>query len=153
VAARDAVRGHLDLPNDRTFRLTARKGTIPLTLVNGNPVAVRVQLVLSSDKLEFTQVHHGDRSRQVIGGLDLEPGTRTLTIPVQARASGTFNLRIALLTPDGTELRRSRLTIRSTVFSGVGIVLSIGALLFLLLWWAKHWRTSRRTGHLVEAPA
>ena len=39
------------------------------------------------------------------------------------------------------------------VFSGVGIILSIGAGLFLLAWWAKHWRTARRARHLVEAPA
>jgi hypothetical protein len=88
----------------------------------------------------------------VLADLDLAPGTRTLTIPVQARASGTFNLRASLLTADGAELRRSRLTIRSTVFSGVGVVLSIGAGLFLALWWAKHWRTSRRARILVEAP-
>jgi hypothetical protein len=150
--ARDDVRDRLELPNQRTYRLTAREGTIPLTVVNGNSFPVHVQLQLSSDKLEFTQVHQGDRTRQVVP-LDLQPGNRTVTVPVQARASGTFNLRATLLTADGTELRRSRLTIRSTVFSGVGIILSIGAGLFLLLWWAKHWRTARRARHLVEAPA
>jgi hypothetical protein len=152
TASRDDVRDRLELPDQRTYRLTAREGTIPLTVVNGNPFPVHVRLQLSSDKLEFTQVHDGDRSRQVIG-LDLAPGNRTVTVPVQARASGTFNLRASLLTADGAELRRSRLTIRSTVFSGVGIILSIGAGLFLLLWWAKHWRTARRARHLVEAPA
>jgi hypothetical protein len=149
---RDDVRDRLELPDQRSYRLTARKGTLPLTVVNRNPFPVHVELQLSSDKLEFTQVHEADRTRQVLG-LELEPGTRTITIPVQARASGTFNLRAALLTAQGDELRRSRLTIRSTVFSGVGIVLSIGAGLFLLLWWAKHWRTSRRAAHLVEAPS
>lgn len=151
VGERDAVRDGLELPNQRTFRLTAREGTIPVSVVNRNDFPVRVQLVLSSDKLEFTGVHGGDRSRQVLGDLVLQPGTRTFTIPVLARASGTFNFRVTMLTPDGAELRRSRLTIRSTVFSGVGIILSIGAGLFLLLWWAKHWRTSHRATDLVEA--
>jgi hypothetical protein len=149
--ARDDVRNRLQLPDQRSYRLTAREGTIPLTVVNGNAFPVHVQLQLSSDKLEFTQVRDGDRSRQVLD-LQLAPGNRTVTIPVQARASGTFNLRATILTTQGDELRRSRLTIRSTVFSGVGIILSIGAGLFLLLWWAKHWRTSRRAAHLVEAP-
>jgi len=152
TGARDDVRRKLELPDQRTYRLTAREGTIPLTLVNRNPFPVHVRLQLSSDKLEFTQVHGGDRTRQV-RDLDLQPGNRTVTIPVQARASGTFNLRATLLSADGTALRQSRLTIRSTVFSGVGIILSIGAGLFLLLWWAKHWRTARRARHLVEAPA
>jgi hypothetical protein len=149
---RDRVRGRLELPNDRTYRLTAREGTLPLTIVNRNEFPVHARLQLSSDKLEFTQVKGGDRTRQSID-LDLPPGNHTLTVPVQARASGTFNLRAVLFAPDGAQLRTSRLTIRSTVFSGVGIILSIGAALFLLAWWAKHWRTSRRARHLVEAPA
>ena len=40
---------------DRTYRLTAREGTIPLTLVNDNPFAVTVTLDLTSDKLAFTR--------------------------------------------------------------------------------------------------
>jgi hypothetical protein len=95
-------------------------------------------------------VHEGNRSRQVLP-LVLEPGNLTLTIPVRARASARFPLRASLLSPDGVELRRSRFTIISTVFSGVGIVLSIGAGLFLLLWWGSHWRTARRDRRLVEA--
>jgi hypothetical protein len=42
-------------------------------------------------------------------------------------------------------------TIASTVASGVGIVLSGGALVFLALWWGKHWRTVRRARRLVPA--
>jgi hypothetical protein len=151
VAQRDEVLDQLVLPNGRTFRLTAREGTIPLTLVNGNPFRVRVDLLLSSDKLEFTDVHRGDRSRQMLH-LDLQPGNRTLTIPVRARASARFSLRATLLSTDGVALRRSRFTIISTVFSGVGIVLSIGALLFLLLWWGRAWRRARRDRRLAEAP-
>jgi hypothetical protein len=59
-------------------------------------------------------------------------------------------LQASLLVPGGAELVESRLTIVSTVFSGVGIVLSIGAGLFLLLWWGRHWRTSRRDRRRVR---
>ena len=35
-------------------------------------------------------------------------------------------------------------TIRSAVFSGIGIALTLGALLFLAAWWGNHfWRTRR----------
>jgi hypothetical protein len=52
--------------------------------------------------------------------------------------------------PDGRlELVRSEVTIRSTAFSGVGVALSVGAGLFLLLWWGRHWRTVRRARRLV----
>jgi hypothetical protein len=148
-----AVRGRLHLPSSRTFRLTAREGTIPVTLVNDNPVRVRVRLVLSSEKLEFTDVDSGDRGRQVLDRVTIGANSaRTLTVPVRARASATFTMRASLLTTSGTEIGRSQVIIRSTVFSGVGVVLSIGAGLFLLLWWASHWRTVRRARRLVDLP-
>jgi hypothetical protein len=148
-----AVRGRLHLPSSRTFRLTAREGTIPVTVVNDNAVRVRVRLVLSSEKLEFIDGRAGDRGRQVLDGVTIAAhSARTITVPVRARASATFTLRASLLTTSGAELGRSQVIIRSTVFSGVGVVLSIGAGLFLLLWWASHWRTVRRARRLVDLP-
>jgi hypothetical protein len=46
-------------------------------------------------------------------------------------------------------LERTRFDIRSTAVSGVGVVLSIGAGLFLAIWWARHWRKTRRSRRLV----
>lgn len=138
------VRGRLRMPDGRTFRLTARSGTIPLTVVNDNPFPVRVDIVLSSEKLEFTDVRGEDRGRETLSGVVLQPGTLTRTVPVKARASAAFGLNASIRAPGGTEIVRSRFTIISTVFSGVGIVLSIGAGLFLAVWWARHWRSSRR---------
>jgi hypothetical protein len=43
--------------------------------------------------------------------------------------------------------------VRSTAISGVGFLLSIGAGLFLAIWWARHWRSTRRSRHLVPASA
>ena len=146
----DEVRSHIRLRGGRTIRLTARAGTIPLTLVNDNPFPVRVDLVLSSDKLEFTDVSGPDRSRQTLADLVLQPGTLTRAVPVRARASAAFSLQAALHVHDGAEIARSRFTIISTVFSGVGVVLSASALLFLLLWWGSHWRTVRRDRRLVD---
>ena len=73
------------------------------------------------------------------------PGTRQPTFAVEARASGTFPLNVSVTTLDGRlPLRAARYTVRSTVFSGVGIFLTIGAGLFLAIWWVTHWRRSRR---------
>ena len=38
---------------------------------------------------------------------------------------------------------------QSTAVSGVGVVLSVGAALFLMVWWARHWRRTRRSRKLV----
>jgi len=146
------VRGRIRIPDDRTFRLTAREGTIPLTIRNDNPFPVFVDLELSSEKLEFEEAEGIDRSRFVVRGLVLEPGAITRTIPVRARASAAFSLRARLLAPGGAELVRSRYTVISTVFSGVGVALSVAAGAFLLLWWASHWRTVRRGRRLVDPP-
>jgi len=41
--------------------------------------------------------------------------------------------------------------VRSTAVSGVGLVLSIGAGLFLVVWWARHWHRTRRSARLIAA--
>jgi hypothetical protein len=77
--------------------------------------------------------------------LDLPPQNTTKTFPVQTRASGTFPLNVSVTTRDGhLPIRDARYTVRSTVFSGVGVFLTIGAGLFLAIWWITHWRRSRR---------
>jgi hypothetical protein len=149
----DRVRGNIRLPNGRTFRLAAREGKIPLTVVNGNGFDVRVDVVLSSEKLEFTDAPPGTRSSLVLSNLVL-PANASLTraIRVKARASATFSLLAIVRSPTGQEVDRSRFTIISTAFSGVGILLSIGAALFLAVWWIRHWRTSRRDRRPVALP-
>jgi hypothetical protein len=49
----------------------------------------------------------------------------------------TVDGRVALGAP-------ARVTVRSAVFSGVGGALTLGALVFLALWWANHLRRTRR---------
>ena len=138
-----AAAANVRVLGDRTFRLTAREGTIPLTFVNDNPFDVTVKVDLTSDKLEFTGAG--------LERLELRASRPTTqTVPVKALTSGAFPMRVSLASPDGKlQLGRSRFTITSTVASGVGIFLSVGAAAFLLLWWGSHWRTVRRARRLV----
>jgi hypothetical protein len=156
VAGRARIAGMLDrvgvLERD-SHRLTAREGTIPLTLRNENPFPVEVFLSLASDKLEFARAAPSDPGR-LDERLDLPPGNTAVSVRVRTRTSGDFPLLIGLRSPDGRlDVGQSRVTIRSTVASGVGVVLSAGAGLFLAVWWARHWRTVRRDRRLVDAPA
>ncbi len=69
----------------------------------------------------------------------------TIQFEVEARASGTFPVLVSVGSPDGgLNLQRARYTVRSSGVSGVGLVLTIGAGLFLAAWWLTHWRRSRR---------
>lgn len=135
---------------NRTYRLTAREGKIPLTVVNDNPFDVRVAVELTSDKLLFAGSTVAGR-RELPEVTVRANGTTTQAIPVKTRTSGAFPMRITVRAPSGLEIGRTSYTITSTVASGVGLFLSIGAVLFLLLWWGRHWRTVRRARGLVAA--
>ncbi len=148
------VKERVHLVRGRTIRLTARQGTIPLTVVNDNPFTVHVSVELSSEKLEFADAPGTDRSRRRFDDVVLGPNqSSVLAVAVRARTSAAFALRAVLRAPDGSlELGRSRFTVIATAVSGLGIVLSVGAGLVLLLWWARHWRSTRRSRRLIPEP-
>ncbi|MBI2709848.1 MAG: hypothetical protein HYX34_09150 [Actinobacteria bacterium] len=129
----------IDAPARQTVTLTARDTDLPVVVRNrlSRPIDVVVTLEAGS-RLEFP-----------LGATvseRLEPGTQRFRIRVRARSPGTSPLLVRVTSPDGgIVLATTRYTVRSTAVSGLGAALSIGALLFLLLWWARHWRRSRRT--------
>jgi hypothetical protein len=147
--------GAVGILSEGSFRLTSREATIPLTLVNDLDVDVEVALVLESDKLDFVGNRDGGGTTtgSTLIPLALQPGRTPVMVPVEARTSGDFPLVIELRAPDGRlEMASARLTVRSTSLSGVGILVSAGAGLFLCGWWARHWRSARRDRRLVTPP-
>jgi hypothetical protein len=59
--------------------------------------------------------------------------------------SGDTPVQVTVRSPDGNVvLATSRYTVRVTAVSGVGVVLTSGAALFLVIWWVRHWRSSAR---------
>lgn len=147
AAARSAIEdvtGAVSAPDHGTITLTARDGKIPLTLRNDSGVPVNVSVRLRSPKLEFPG---GDTIPVTL----TEPTTR-LDIAVRARASGSFPLDVSITSPDGVlTLAIVDYSVQSTAVSGVGVVLSVGAAFFLMIWWARHWRRTRRSRKLVAA--
>ena len=88
------------------------------------------------------------------GAHHLQPGSNPIDIPVHARVPGQSRVDISIRTPDGAVLLDEvRYSVRGTAISGLGLVLSVGAALFLLLWWARHWGQSRRARHAAPTPA
>jgi hypothetical protein len=154
-AAARAVTDHIRVDADARYRLTAREGRIPVAVVNDNPFPVRVSLDLSAEKLEFTAAPGTERTRQRIADIAIPAsGRRTLVVQVRVRTSGDFPLHATLRSPAGDViLARSRFAITSTAVSGVGAVLSVGALLFLAVWWFRHWRRARAAAVPGEAGA
>ncbi|MGH9164875.1 MAG: DUF6049 family protein [Acidimicrobiales bacterium] len=143
----NAQTGLIEVPDNRSVTLTARRGEIPVTVLSRAAYPVVLRLEVASEKLAFP-----DGSSRPI---ELTRKNTTERFPVRARASGAFALRLRLTTPDGAMvLGTSRFTVRSTAASGVGVVLSAGAGAFLVVWWGRHLvrgRRGRRNRHLIPA--
>jgi hypothetical protein len=138
--------GSIEMPQGRSITLTARRGQIPVTFQNRSGTPARVIVTVQSDKLEFPE----GTSRP----LDLVRRNTTERFAVVARTSGAFPLRITLQSPDGNLLiGRARLTVRSTAASRVSLAVSLGALVFLVVWWGRQIVRGRRSRRLVPAPS
>jgi hypothetical protein len=144
-AAAAGVADGVSTPDAVTITLTARKGTVPLTIRNDTGGPLEVRLRFSSAKLELPE---GDTR-----AVTLTEQTTRLDIAVRTRTSGAFPFTVDVTTPDGAvKLASTRYSVRSTAVSGVGLLLSIGAVLFLVIWWARHWREHRRSTKLITDP-
>jgi len=124
--------------------LSSRRAPIPISLTNGTGYPVTVAVVLSSDKLR------GGREvvRRTFGP---EPNL-PLKIFATPEASGSFPLEVHLATPDGYIFFTDRdTTIRSTEFNRIALGITIGALLFLILFYTL--RLLRRRGENEKGPA
>src|ERR671919_17887 len=140
----DSLEGAVVLPDAFRITLTSRTSTVPVNIINNLDRPLRVRIEFDSAQLDFLD---GDFITQ-----DLPPGATRLDVRVRALTSGAFTMGITVLTPDSSlELDQTTFDIRSTAVTGVGLVLSVGAGLFLAVWWARHWRNSRRSRHLMPA--
>ena len=133
TAARDAVReefGKIRPPDERSvITLTSRSGVIPLTIRNEADYPVNVRVSLRSPGLEFL----GGARRDVT----LEPPGESFSFPVRAQTTGRFGVAIEVQTPAGDPIASSSIVVRSTAYNRVALVLTIGAAVFLAVWWGR----------------
>ena len=141
----DSLTSAISLPTSQKVTLTSSSGKIPLVITNTLPVEALVEISVSSPKLEFPEGTTYE--------IALSPSSTTRTdIAVTTRASGAFPLDVEIASSGGGLLvARSRIDVRSTAISGFGLFVSILAGLFLLVWWGRHFRHTRRARALVAA--
>ena len=145
-------------PPSISITLTSGQGRLPVTLVSTADLPVHVVLVLTSEQLRFVTAHvNGGRCSSVNAGseeceLTLSRSTTSLQIPVVVRTPGAFPLLLEVETPSGEVLARSTDTVRSTAIGDVAVVLMVGAVLFLAVWWVRNARHGRRARRLVPKP-
>lgn len=129
------------IPSKDKVTLGADDAQFPLPIESSLEYPVKVVIELeANDRVEFPN----NRIERT-----LQPGNTVVDIRVKTRTAGDTPVRITVRSPDdGVILAEGRYTIRSTAVSGVGIVLTGGAALFLAVWWGRHWwraRASRAT--------
>lgn len=134
----EAVRSSIEAPAPFDFTLTGRSSTLRLNLRNNADEPLLVIVRARSPKLTFPG---GDQR------VELAPlGATEVTIPVEARSNGTSSIDVDLLTPqfeqpvNGSVL----LTAHANALTGLGQVITVGALLVLGSWWFSHHRRQRR---------
>jgi len=134
-SAVNAQLAQLQVSGDRTVTLTSQRGRVPVTIYSAAPYPVTGTLTLTSDKLTFPN----GQSQAVT----LAPSRyNVFNVSVETRDSGLFKVDIALYSPGGgLMLSSGQVDVRSTATSVVGVILSLGAVGVLVVWWL---RTSRK---------
>jgi hypothetical protein len=139
-----AVYNHVGVANAKVpLTLVSRSGVLPITLYNDSGFPMRVVLRFVTDRrLVFVD---GD-SQEII----LPASSHTLTIPVRAQTTGRFPIKIQLLTPTPATgsapdtIAETELIVRSTAYNLVALVVTIGAALFLAIWWGRRFLPRQR---------
>ena len=120
----------IEISDSDRITLTDRRTDLPLTIVNGQRLPVNVELILTAEKIRFPD---GDRL-----SLTLDPGENPLTIRVETLASGDARVTATVVSPGGFfELGTGTVDIRSTAISGLGLLISVVALIVLAVWWIR----------------
>lgn len=115
--------------------LTSRQGTVQLLVFNDNTYPVLLRPVLRSPKLTFEPAEIQA----------FEPGTTRVEVEVTAQSSGIFPLEASLETSGGVVVARSEtISIRSTEFNRIALLVTFGALGFLIIFYSI--RSLRRKG-------
>jgi hypothetical protein len=119
-----------------TITITSSKAQIPISFKNTGDDEVTVHLQLDSDRLLFPD--------GAVQDVQLAPRQNTtVRVAVETRGSGTAPVLITVTTPGGLPIGHpTTIEVRSTFVSGVGVFLTVGAIVFLAIWWG--WDIHRR---------
>lgn len=133
--------GKISIGGKRDITLTSRTGPVPLSLQNGTDYDVTLEVRLESDR----DLEINDR----VLSQTFSPGATALPIQASARASGIYPVRVRVQTADGFQVYETVIRIRSTEFNEIALAITIGALVFLVMF--SMIRGVRRRRHPVEA--
>jgi hypothetical protein len=134
---------------EQRVTLASANGVIPVVVDNATGHRLRVRVRLVSDRaLNFPD-----------GGYrDLVLGTQETAVrfPVHAQTTGLFSVKIQVLSASEQSSRdvvaENRLLVRSTAYNRVALFVTIGAGVFLLVWWGRRFLPRRRAARPTPPP-
>ena len=143
----------LELAEPGLITVTSHRADLPVTVRNGSRFDLDVRVGIRGE--DVARTGSAPLVVQIAAG-----ETKDMGVPVELRRSGTIEAELYLETPDGRiRLEQRTVRLRSTAISGLGVLLSVAALAFLALWWARSVRNRRRAAThalastLEEGPA
>lgn len=130
-----AILAGVSVDSAAQITLTSSTGSgIPVTVSNGADEGLRVSVQLVSPNL---------RGATSID-LELAPGaSQTVTFRVEAVTAGRFTVQLLVLAPGGRILDQQPLTVRSTVYNRIALLITIAAAVLLLGLWARRFLPRR----------
>jgi hypothetical protein len=133
----------IEIPNQSTITLTSSAADIPITMKNNGTADVTVHVALQSDRLLFPE----GAERDVL----LPKGkSTTVRIPVETRSAGTSRA-VMTVTAAGLPVGNPvQISVKSSFVSGVGLFLTIGAVVFLAVWWGWDIHRRRKKGRAAH---
>jgi hypothetical protein len=123
--------------------MSSREAPIPLVLSNDTNYPVTLTIDLLSDRLVFTRRRFTER---------IAPGTHSIEIDAVSETSGAFPLVARIVTPEGYPISDKRLTVRSTELNVIAVGITVGALLFLIVFYTVRALRPSREGEPAPAP-
>jgi hypothetical protein len=115
---------------------SSKQGHIPLQIENGTGQPIHVQVQLVSPHLTVG----GQQVRDII----VTQPQRAIEFDVELRTTGEFPVQVRVLAPSGRPISDTTISVRSTAYNRIALIITIGAAIALLLLWGRRFLPSRR---------
>lgn len=132
--------GKVTIAGPDEINLTSQEGEIPLVVSNGTDFPTTVRISLRSPERDLILEPQEVPAQRIAPG-----GSLQFTVEAVARSSGIFQMEVLVDTAQGElEIASKSITVRSTAFNLIALGLTIGALVFLVVFYIMRVLRRRR---------
>lgn len=131
--------------------LTSQRSAIEVNVFNETTYPVTIDVDFEASRPEVMRID--ETNSEALQDIVVQPGSApAIKVDAIADTSGFFQVKASVESPDeGREINSQFLTVRSTNFNRIALGLTLGALVFLILFYL--WRFIRRRRARIEVPA